>query len=141
MVNETKTSARPLRWIAAVGAWALLSIAIRPVVAAPAYVQSNAATPQTANASVSLAYTAAQAAGDLNVVVVGWNDTTATIQSVTDTRGNVYQLAVGPATVSGASTQSIYREQQYGDGDVQSGSRVCGHAYRGVQRDCDERSA
>ena len=37
--------------------------------------------------SVTVTYTAAQTAGDLNVVIVGWNDTTAQISSVTDTKG------------------------------------------------------
>ena len=53
-------------------------------------------------------YVAAQSAGDLNVVVVGWNDTSATVSSVTDTSGNVYTRAVGPTTYPGALTQSIY---------------------------------
>ncbi|MGH9537623.1 MAG: hypothetical protein ACRD3H_06855, partial [Terriglobales bacterium] len=40
-------------------------------------------------------------------VVVGWNDTTATVSSVVDTRGNTYTLAVGP-TSGTALRQSIY---------------------------------
>ena len=54
------------------------------------FVQVNAATPQTASASVSVTYPAAQTAGNLNVVAVGWNDTTSTVSSVTDSRGNTY---------------------------------------------------
>jgi hypothetical protein len=50
--------------------------------------------------------------GDLNVVIVGWNDTTAQVTSVTDSNRNVYQLAVGPTTVNGGSganfSQYIY---------------------------------
>ena len=38
---------------------------------------------------------APQTAGDLNVVVVGWNDISSTIASVTDTAGNTYVLAAG----------------------------------------------
>jgi hypothetical protein len=53
-------------------------------------------------------FNAAQVAGDLNVVVVGWNDSTAVVSSVTDQVGNSYQLAVGPAVQSGYSSQSIY---------------------------------
>ena len=45
--------------------------------------------------------------GDLNVVVVGWNDTTATVQSVVDSAGNTYSLAIGP-TSGTALRQSIY---------------------------------
>jgi fibronectin type 3 domain-containing protein len=72
------------------------------------YVQGNYADPQSSPATVSVTYTAAQTAGDLNVVVVGWNDTTATVSSVTDTAGNVYTLAVGPTAISGVESQSIY---------------------------------
>ncbi|MGO9228064.1 MAG: beta strand repeat-containing protein, partial [Bryobacteraceae bacterium] len=73
-----------------------------------AYVQGNAATPQTSQTKVTVAFTAAQAAGDLNVVVVGWDDTTAVVSSVVDTKGNSYALAVGPTIVSGSMSQSIY---------------------------------
>ena len=72
------------------------------------YVQGNYATPQSAPTSVSVVFTAAQAAGDLNVVVVGWNDATATVTGVTDSRGNTYTLAVGPTVLSGVASQSIY---------------------------------
>src|SRR5205809_8118165 len=47
-------------------------------------------------------------AGYLNVVVVGWNDKKAQIQSVTDTARNAYVRAVGPTSQSGIATQSIY---------------------------------
>ena len=73
-----------------------------------AYVQGNYATPQSAQASVSVRFTSAQGAGDLNVVVVGWNDSTATVGTVTDSSGNVYQRAVGPTVQSGLATQAIY---------------------------------
>ncbi len=51
---------------------------------------------------------APQLAGDLNVVAIGWHDSTATIASVTDSRGNSYVLAVGPTVVPGVATQGIY---------------------------------
>jgi len=72
------------------------------------FVQVNAATPQGSSAQVKVIYTAAQTAGDLNIVVVGWNDTTATVSSVIDTLGNTYTLAVGPTAVSATLSQSIY---------------------------------
>src|SRR6516164_4691786 len=72
------------------------------------YVQGNYATPQTPQTRVSVTFTAAQTAGDLNVVVVGWNDSTAAVNSVTDSKGNSYALAVGPTVVSGTLSQSIY---------------------------------
>src|SRR5581483_9370769 len=72
------------------------------------YVQGNYATPQSPQTTVNVTFTGAQAAGDLNVVVVGWNDSTATVNSVTDSKGNVYARAVGPTIVSGSLSQSIY---------------------------------
>ncbi len=44
------------------------------------YVQGNYATPQTPQTTVNVAFIAAQVAGDLNVVVVGWNDSTASVR-------------------------------------------------------------
>ncbi len=41
------------------------------------------------------------------MVVVGWNDTTATVQSVKDSAGNTYSLAIGPTSGTGLR-QSIY---------------------------------
>ena len=72
------------------------------------YVQGNYATPQSSQTSVPVKFSAAQLAGDLNVIVVGWNDSTATVSSVTDTAGNSYTLAVGPTVISGVASQSIY---------------------------------
>jgi fibronectin type 3 domain-containing protein len=72
------------------------------------FVQVNSATPQTPQSTVTVTYANAQASGDLNVVVVGWGDTTATVSSVTDSKGNAYQLAVGPTKYTGVATQSIY---------------------------------
>ncbi|MEY2524145.1 MAG: large repetitive protein, partial [Ilumatobacteraceae bacterium] len=69
--------------------------------------QVSSATPQTNQASVGVGFGAAQTAGDLNVVVVGWNDTTSTVTSVTDSSGNVYQLAA-PVARSSSTSQAIY---------------------------------
>ncbi len=41
-------------------------------------------------------YLAAQRAGDLNVAIVGWNDATAQVTSVTDSNGNVLTAGRGP---------------------------------------------
>ncbi|HEX3354992.1 MAG TPA: galactose oxidase-like domain-containing protein, partial [Terriglobales bacterium] len=62
------------------------------------FVQVNSATPVNNASPVSVAYPLAQTAGNLNIVVVGWNDTTATVSSVVDSRGNTYTLAVGPTS-------------------------------------------
>ena len=55
-----------------------------------------------------MTYTAAQAAGDLNVVIVGWNDATTRVTSVSDQNKNTYRLAVGPTVVTGLLSQAIY---------------------------------
>lgn len=80
------------------------------MLAAPSigYVQGAYATPQSSPTTVNVTFTATQAAGDLNVVVVGWNDSTATVSSVTDHSGNQYVLAVGPTVQAPVATQSIY---------------------------------
>jgi hypothetical protein len=72
------------------------------------YVQGNYATPQAPQTSVAVKFTAAQQQGDLNVVVVGWNDSAATIASVKDTSGNTYAAAIGPTVFSGVASQAIY---------------------------------
>ena len=72
------------------------------------YVQGNYSTPQSPQTAVAVTFAAAQSSGDLNIVVVGWNDSTATVKSVTDRAGNGYTLAVGPTVISGVASQSIY---------------------------------
>src|SRR4029077_13094168 len=69
--------------------------------------QVAAATPQSTTATVPVTFPGAQTAGDLNIVVVGWNDTTAAVQSVKDSAGNTYSLAIGPTSTTGLQ-QSIY---------------------------------
>jgi IPT/TIG domain len=70
------------------------------------FVQMNYQTTASAS-SLATAYLSAQTAGDLNIVVVGWNDTTSAVTSVKDTKGNTYAIAIGP-TAGMALTQSIY---------------------------------
>jgi IPT/TIG domain len=80
---------------------------ILPLSAGINFVQQNNKTVSPSSASVGVAYPAAQKAGNSNIVVVGWNDTSAAVKSVTDSRGNTYARGVGP-TVGKALTQSIY---------------------------------
>ena len=76
--------------------------------AAPiAFVQVNAATPQTTQSKVAVKYAKAQAAGDTNILAIGWNNATSNITSVTDSMQNTYQLAVATARGNGLS-QAIY---------------------------------
>lgn len=74
----------------------------------PAYVQSAWAAPQAPVSALALALGAPQAAGDALVVFVGWNDTSATISAVTDSRGDALALAVGPTKRTTVLTQSAY---------------------------------
>ena len=86
---------------------ALLGIAHGAATGQISFVQVAASTPQSNVASVQVSYPHTQTAGDLNVIVVGWNDSSASIRSVTDTHKNTYVLAAGPIKGT-ALTQSIY---------------------------------
>ncbi|MGH3430583.1 MAG: fibronectin type III domain-containing protein, partial [Mycobacteriales bacterium] len=72
-----------------------------------AYVQGGEAIPQTPQTSVSVTLNA-QAAGDFNLVVIGWNNATSSVLSVTDSAGNSYALTGGPTTDPQAGSQAIY---------------------------------
>jgi RHS repeat-associated protein len=88
-------------------AWGML-LACGSAYAAITYKQGNNAVPQTPQSSVTVTYASAQTAGSLNVIAVAWFDTTSSVVSVTDTRGNSYSRAVGPTAQAQAGSQSIY---------------------------------
>src|SRR5215831_16423085 len=69
-------------------------------------VQVNSGTAASAS-QVTVSYTQAQVSGDLNIVVIGWGDTTAAVTSVTDVAGNVYVPAAS-TVLPGQISQSIY---------------------------------
>jgi outer membrane protein assembly factor BamB len=71
------------------------------------FVQVNSATPQSNQSTVTVPYTKAQGAGDLNAIAIGFDDSTSTITSVTDSAGNTYQLAA-PLTRGTGMSQAIY---------------------------------
>ena len=107
-----------------------------------AFVQVEAATPQTNQTTVTVTYTSAQMAGDTNILAIGWNNATSNITSVTDSAGNVYQLAVPTARGSGIS-QAIYYAKNIkaaaaGANTVtvtfNTATPVCRHSRHGVQR-------
>src|SRR4030088_2603112 len=80
----------------------LIALFANPAVAqstTPQYVQGNYATPGTPQTSVTVPYTAAQKAGDLNVVIVGWSESTTRVRVVRDTYVNIYQPAIGPTVL------------------------------------------
>ena len=66
--------------------------------APPSFVQVAAAIQQPAVTMITATYPGAQAAGNFNIVVVGWRGENALVQSVTDSAGNIYSLATGPET-------------------------------------------
>ena len=80
----------------------------------PTFVQVKSAT-LTSGASEAITFTAAQTSGNLNVVAVMWGDTTSTVSSVTDSKGNIYALAVGPTKASGL-TSAIYYAKNIASG-------------------------
>ena len=88
---------------------------ILPASAGINFVQQNNKTLNPSGSSVVVSYPSAQTAGNSNIVVVGWNDTSAAVKSVTDSLGNSYALAVGP-TAGKALTQSIYYANQIAAG-------------------------
>ncbi len=77
--------------------------------AAIGFVQVNAGTPPTPPnvQSVSVPYPNPQKGGNLNIVVVGWNDATSDVLSVMDSNNNSYVRAIGPKRGTNLS-QSIY---------------------------------
>jgi hypothetical protein len=70
--------------------------------------QVNSAVPPNPQTTVAVTFNAAQTPGDLNVVAIGWANTTAHILSVTDSKGNGYVLAGGPTTQAQVGTQAMY---------------------------------
>ncbi len=87
---------------------ASVSITVTNIAASIAFVQGNYATPQSPQTAVNVAFTAAQGAGNLNVVAIGWSDTTAAVSSVTDSAGNSYAAALAPTVLAGQITHVFY---------------------------------
>jgi hypothetical protein len=79
--------------------------------------QATYAVPSSAT-SVTASFPGSQAAGKTNVVAIGWRTPTANVQSVTDSAGNTYMLAVGPTILPGVGGLAIY----YASGTVAAGA-------------------
>ncbi|MEJ0036717.1 MAG: fibronectin type III domain-containing protein [Gammaproteobacteria bacterium] len=75
--------------------------------ATPAYVQGSGVKTVTTT-TISSTFSSAQTAGNLNVVAVGWADSTSSVTGITDSAGNVYTLAVGPTRRTGSVTSYLY---------------------------------
>ncbi len=83
-------------------------LASSPASAYPQFVQEKSLWDGNSYSTMSVTLTNAQVAGDFLYVAVGWGNATATINSVSDSRGNTYTLATGPFTISGTARQSVY---------------------------------
>ena len=84
--------------------WTIFS----PALGRAKFIQASSSVAPPPGTTVIVRYAGAQTPGHLNVVVVGWRDATAVVQSVTDSNGNVYQLAVGPTISPAVGTQAVY---------------------------------
>ena len=78
------------------------------------FVQGKSASLRSGS-SVAITYSTAQTAGNLNVVSVMWGDRTSVVSSVTDSQGNSYALAAGPAMAT-ALTSAIYYAKNIASG-------------------------
>jgi hypothetical protein len=76
-------------------------------VATPTFVQVSSAVPQSPQSAVGTTFTKAPAAGDLNAVVIGWNEAAGNVTSVSDSAGNLYQVAA-PTTRGTRLSQAVY---------------------------------
>jgi hypothetical protein len=69
-----------------------------------AFVQVNATSTDSVQVkTVTVRFAKAQAAGNLNVVAIGWYDTNVALLGVKDSQNNTYQRAVGPTIVGTTS--------------------------------------
>jgi hypothetical protein len=112
MCSALRRSCPAVRLCAVMTLIGVLCVRVAPIAQAQTlaitFVQANSSTPQSSQPIVSAPYTLSQTTGSLNVVVIGWRDSIAHVQSVSDSTGNTYTLAVGPTTQTGLATQSIY---------------------------------
>ena len=89
-------------------AYSTSATATTPANAVIAFVQSNYAVPQSSPTSVSVKYSSAQTAGNLNVVVVGWNSASGHGPERHRHSGQYLREGRRPDRRSGFATQSIY---------------------------------
>jgi hypothetical protein len=76
---------------------------------AQAFVQAvDSGKAPTQSNSVTVSFTSGQSTNNLNVVVVGWSDTTSSVLSVGDSNGNTYALAAGTNAGSDVSQEIFY---------------------------------
>lgn len=86
-----------------------------PAPPGPRLIQQSYITPQTPQMRVSVSYPDNQTAGDANILAIGWNDTIASIVSVSDSIGNTCMPVLPTFRGSGLS-QAIYLAQNIAAG-------------------------
>jgi chitodextrinase len=79
-----------------------------PALAVIAVAQDNSSCPQSLVKTLSVPFTQAQTAGNLNYVAIGWIGLPRTILSVTDTKGNAYVPATTVKTGPNSYAQVIF---------------------------------
>ena len=102
LVPNSARLGRLIRKISIAGSMPLLSV----LSLAQTFVQVNNNTVAANASTVNVTYATAETVGDLNVVVVGWSDTSSSVISVVDDNTNNYVL-VGTTSGHGLS-QAIY---------------------------------
>lgn len=104
----------------------------------PAFVQANGYDDEGPSAArYQIALSSAEAQGDLNLIAIGWSDSTTTVASVTDTAGNNYVAATPVTSVSGVWSQQLFYAANIGavlgrDSGRLHRARLCGATGRGV---------
>ena len=79
------------------------------------FVQANSSQQSGAATTANIPFVSPQLNGDLNIVVVAWQDATnAQVSAVTDNAGNSYVLAGSATTVPGLGTQAVYHAGNVG---------------------------
>ena len=79
------------------------------------YIQHGSAVTNTPSTTLAVTMPALQAAGHLNVAIIGWADATATVLSVTDSEGNTYAPALPLVTGTGLRQVIYYATNIAGD--------------------------
>lgn len=106
---------------------------------AQTFVQQNYTYPALSS-TASVTFSKVQTAGNLNVVVVGWNDTVASITSVTDSLGNTYQVAVPTKRIGSGCAKGGLSEAIYYSSGIKAGSNTVKVTFSQTACDIDVRA-
>ena len=79
------------------------------------YIQHGGTVTTVPSTTITATMPGLQTAGNLNVVIIGWADATATVSSVTDSESNTYAAALPPTVGTGLSQVIYYAKNIVGD--------------------------